>query len=425
MAVSFLKNASAGDLAADPTPSYRAAWAQAITNQQLGITAVSGMPSVAALFPPETPNAFLLMAQITGYVYADNYWTGVNMAWQPLSAAMQIGMQWGQPDCDAAAQTAFQTWAGIFLRKSLYDVGTIPYPAGDFTASPDTLTNGTYQLPVGALVQQWSTVWWNVAAGGMANYVYTRGANLNFNAPIPETEVTMFITQAGFNIPPSSWQQLYTSDLQPTLPLSDPTGKPSLDIGARGALAKAFIWYPPSNYTHYCGISVAKTPFFTNHPLAVVGNWDSQTWLVHNGAAAWHNFSNAISNSVALRFHNQDDRPERFAFEAHGRVPVGTKISLSSYDPDHAATVSGAAKISHHERYAVAEGTFPANYAGDIVLDFDVPGHELLPAGASIDVRMIWIVEPGHPHYADAVEQFGQSNGAIRVPLGNYTLVGA
>jgi hypothetical protein len=412
-----------------PTPSIAAAWAQAATNKSSGINAVAGMPLIQPLIPPNV-DAFLTMAQIVGYVYADNYWNGMQMVPGLLATDMVAGTGWGLPDCQQAAATAFATWAGFYVRKNADDNGEIPYTGQNFCESPSIVANGPYAIPLPALLQNWDGNWWNIAVGGQPNVLYTRGQVSNFHTPIQNAVVRMFVSDAGFNVSPTSWQKLYTATFKSSAQLYAIDGQTStLNNGDQAANADPMVWYPPTNYVHFCGIAAVGTEFFTNDPLLTpVGNWSSATWLVSNGAAAWHNLTNQTDRSIALAFHNQDDRPERFAFEAHAtNVPSGTTVTLTS---DHAALAQPVTKqgtIAREQRTVVAEGTFPAKFEGHVNVDIDVPGRELLPHGASVDVRMYWLLEPGHPNHADAVERYGVAAGGngVRVPLGNYTILGA
>jgi hypothetical protein len=240
----------------------------------------------------------------------------------------------------------------------------------------------------------------------------------------------MYYSDAGFNPPPSSWVKLYTfGNNSETAPLLGMTPGP-VQVGGRvangGADNEAFQLKVPGT-GHYCAIAVAGTEFFTNNPSDSGTNWDSVEWLTNNGAAGWHNINTSVAKEETLKFYNQDSSPEHFIFEAHAsKVPAGTTISLGFEDKKLAGgSPTQSAKISNQYQVVTTEANVPANYSGNLVVGID----KALPAGASVETRLLWVLPSGHRNYQQAVDHLGatdasRKNDAVRVQLGNFTLIG-
>jgi len=177
---------------------------------------------------------------------------------------------------------------------------------------------------------------------------------------------------------------------------------------------------------------VAGTEYFTNNPLTQTGNWDSQAWLNCNGAAGWHNVDVSKANAAVLKFYNQDGVPERFVFEAHcHNLPPGTVVALESADAALRQVLwvrsVKSVKAYHH---VSTDAVLPPRYAGELSVHFDVPGGKPLPANASVEIRMSWVLPLGHEHYADALSQLGDTRSGplgqtVRLRMGSFTFVGA
>lgn len=413
--------------------SYNPAWDVAL--QYFNQNPQDDIGAIQAVFDSMPPGATLtLLATIIGAIYADTYWTGIQMSPAHLSASLQQAQGWSPADCDRAAQNAFSSWHGMLARANFGSVGEIP-KSGALTASPDALCNTAGALTPTQLLTMWNSTFFQQPVVGK-NFCYGRAQSVNIPLPIQQPQLQMFITDAGFNSPPSSWIKLFTfGSKSVTAPMQGTQAGPVTAGGraANGIAAQgkdAFI-FEPAGAGHYCLLAVVSTEFFTNNPLEQIGNWSSQTWISYNGAAGWCNLNVQSDNEAVLKFYNQDGRAEMFAFEAHCvNVPAGTMVSLTSTDASLADEItSGSVKVISDYQVVGTEGVVPANYAGDLAVRIDTPGGGLLPAGASVEVRMLWVLEHGHTYYAPATERLGAYREAslgqtLRVPMGDFTFVG-
>lgn len=407
-------------LEADPLPSIQAMWDQTIKYHQQGMAATTAMQLIwMNRCPQATPDD---LAKIFSAVYADTYWAQTYMDQGLMASIMSMTTGLSMDVCKAAAKNAFSVWCGILVRKNFSDFGTIPVQ-GNLTFSPDVVRNGP--LTRLTLIQKWSDYIWN--PGG---YCYTRGQNLGFQGSIKNAMVRMFYTDLGFICPPTSWNIMYTQDNEIWSPLQGITPGP-LKMGERAA-SGAFI-FSPAAIGHFCLISVVSTEFFKNDPTTIPpGNWNSYQWITNNGAAGWHNTDVNTAADTVLKFYNQDGRPETFVFEAHCyNVPVGTKVALKCRDPGADELDSGEVNIIHKQYQLVSiEAEVPANYKGDLLVRIKGPGGKLLPAGASVVVRQLWLLEHGHKYYLKAAKMLDahdavNASQVIRVPMGNCTIYGA
>lgn len=405
--------------------TYDQAWDVAVKCQKDGLGDIQAIQKVWNFMPP--PATLRSLATIIGAIYADSYWVRTRMDYTILSASLQQAGGWNKYDCDQAAQIAFSNWYGLLVRNDFSNVGQIP-KQGVLTNSPDVLCNGSGPLDPSLMLGKWNSRFYNQVPG-TKNYTYGRVQSVNIPVNIQQPTLRMFATDAGFNQPPASWTVLYTFDGQNTSPLQGIQPGP-LSAGARAANTSAFN-FQPLGTGHYCLMAVAGTEFFTNNPLQGTGNWDSQAWINNNGAAGWHNFDTTSANEELLKFYNQDGRPEQFAFETHCiNLPAGTRVSLECNDVRLAqAIASGPVTVAHDYQVVSVESEVPANFASDLVVRFATPDGKPLPAVASIEVRMLWILHHGHTHYDQAVEHLGAHRAAaaaqpVRLQMGNYTFVG-
>ena len=412
------------------TSPFAAAWAVAVTEQSAGTAAPQAMYDIYQKFPPGTHGSKALqMAKICGYVWADTYWTGIQMDPASLASDMTSAMHWDAGDCALAATTAFQAWAGIFVRKSVEDVGTIPYPAQDFCASPDAVCNGNDTLHFAQLLNNWD-LYANQAVPEDHNYLYARAQVINFGAPIPSTTTAMYISPGGFNVGPQSWQ-VCTPPADTALTLAD--GKTTvLNNGDHAAVKTdannvAFQWEDPSSQ-HFCAVSVVSTPFFTRGDpiLSIASNWNSATWAINNGAAGWNNLFSQSSPVTLLRFDNQDTSSERFVFRAEtSGVPAGTRIALAVDDDTLPAPISATGIVGSDGSVVTAAGVIPPRYQGRLKVTVHVPGShgDLLPAGARVHVRLLWEIPAGHNRHFEAFVRFGGARSAPQhFPLGDVVI---
>lgn len=410
----------------DPNQKYWDLGRQYFINQDSATTAIQTLWNA---MPP--PASLGLLATIIGALYGDTYWATTKFSADSLSADLQAALGINKPDCDRAAATAFSRWFGLLARGNMGDSGNQIPRSDALTASPDVIVNGVATLTVEQLVRLWN-VYVYTPQPGLKNNTYGRAASANIQVPITAPVLRMFFSDAGFNPPPTSWIQMFTFDGLATSTLQGFGVAPGpIAPGTRIASTDSFAFSPPGT-GHYCLISVVGTEYFTNNPLTQTGNWDTQEWMHCNGAAGWHNVDVSKSNAAVLKLYNQDSVPERFVFEAHGRnLPQGTVVSMESTDPAlrQVLSVRGDKTTKAYEQIR-AEAVLPSSYAGELAVQFDVPGGKPLPPDASVEVRMCWVLPQGHPHYVQAAEQLRDTASAllgraILLPMGSFTFVGA
>lgn len=368
------------------------------------------------------------IANVCSGVYADTYWNITFMDSSFLSKSLQQALALSAPLADSYAKNAISQWRGILSRKNISDIGRIP-TSDDFTQSIDIVCNQNTPIQTDALINNWNSRYWQTPQVGK-NYVYIRCANVQFLDPITEPVAQMFYSTGGFNQPPTSWIQCLTTDDNQESPIQLLGGKPGpMPLGTRG-VSGAFSLEPATN-DHICVIGAISSEFFTkNQPKNIpLGNWNSYTYITHNGAAAWHNFDPQNDIIDRLHFYNQDETPETFAFIATCQnVPVGSKISLSSDDKTLAFT-SGAVEVRQSSQTIRKTVTLPGNYKGELKVRLEDPKGNLLPAAASVEIKMVWILNPGHKTYAAAAALPANihsyiAHADIELPLGTFTLSG-
>lgn len=400
-------------------------WDKALDCFNNGFTSTQAIQAVWQIMPP--PGSLTLLATVIGAIYADTYWNIIKLDPTLLAADLHAAIGQNQSDCNKAAGIAFQKWYGLLVRANFGDSGFIP-KSDPVTASPDVVVNGQVTLTVQQLISMWNQYDYGPVQG--KNNTYGRAQSVNIQVPIHQPVLRMFFSDAGFNPPPQSWIELFTfTGSSSTSAMQGMVAGP-IGVGEKCANVDSFSFTPPGD-GHYCVIAVAGTEFFTNNPLDQTGNWDTQTWIHSNGAAGWHNVDKSNSNEESLKFYNQDSRPERFVFEAHcANVPEGTKVSLECSDGRLAYPIaSGVVKISKGYQVVSTEAELPPNFAGTLKLRYETPNDGLLPEGASIDVRMGWIIPQGHARYFDAAKQTGDLGSyalarPITIGMGNYAFIG-
>ncbi|MDF2192781.1 hypothetical protein [Paraflavitalea sp. CAU 1676] len=369
------------------------------------------------------------ISNVVGAVFGATYWSGLQMDYTILSKSLVQGLGIDRGLADQLAQNSFQQWRGMLCRKNIADVGIIPTP-GSYTESLDIVCNENTPLQPQQLIENWNNEFWKTPQIGK-NYIYTRTQNLGFLGDITPT-VQMFYTTGGFNQPPSSWIQCFTESGSKThgdvILLN---GKPgAMGQGVRGA-SEAFF-FNPTSADHVCVIAVVSYDFFDdNNPLNLKpGNWNSQTWITHNGAAAWHNTDPQKKAEESFKFYNQDGTEEKFAFQVNCRnVPVGSTIQLRN-DDSAAKFDTGVIEIGNESQHIEKIVTLPAYYKGDLKVKIQGPDGKLLPTHAAVEISMAWIVEHGHRRYMDAAAQ-RKDFAALRnvqdifLPLGSFTITGS
>lgn len=369
------------------------------------------------------------IANVVSAVYGDTYWTGVQMDYTILSKSLVQSLGIDRSIADEYSKAAFSQWRGILCRKNIYDIGIIPTP-GSYTESLDIVCNENTPLQPQQLIENWNNEFWKTPVVGK-NYIYARAQNMAFLGDI-KPKVQMFYTTGGFNQPPSSWIQCYTEKGQSSegdILLLD--GKPGpMSQGVRGA-SEAFFFNATSQ-DHVCVIAVLNYEFFeSNDPLKISpGNWNSQTWITHNGAAAWHNVDPQKQAEETLAFYNQDGKEEKFAFLVQCRnVPIGSKISLRNDDPE-AKFNTGIIEIGNESQHIEKIVKLPAYYKGDLKIKLQGPDGKLLPAHSAVEIKMAWVLEHGHRRYISAVNQLkafdtGRNAQDVYLSVGSFTFTGS
>lgn len=408
-------------------------WKVCIDDLAKGVPSVMAIQDVYAALPP--PALLDTVAIIVGSVYGDTYWQNTQMSVQALSRDLQ-GAGFGQQAADSSASKAFANWRGLFMRKDVNDIGAIPYQGASPSNSVDIVCNQGGQLTRSTLLNRWNEQFWDYATVGK-NFVYARGTSINFPAKIAvgpavagKALAAMYFSDAGFNIPPTSWHECLTLGGKQTMPLETTPIEPQ----ARWVCSTSdpFIFQPPTT-GHYCLVAVVQSEFFANDPTKIDpgSNWSSWTWLTYNGAAAWHNIDAQRAAVTRLKYYNLDGRPERFIFEAQcDRLPAGTTVALRCAEPQLAGQLAMApAKIQGDHQVIRAEALVPAGHAGELEVHITTPDGKLLPAGAAVDVRMLWVLEHGHTRYADACAATGAVSQTLhaqplQLGMGNFTILG-
>ncbi len=417
-----------------PINTLQEMWNAAISYQQAGVFDTTAMYNIYQLMNPRL--TYQDIANVFSGVYADNYWNIVKMDYTILSKNMQSALALSQAVADNCSINAMKQWRGILCRKNKNDTGIIPVQ-GNYTESIDIVCNNNTEIPPQALIENWNSVYWQTPQVGK-NYVYSRCQNVAFQGDLSisgdttktQPVVLMFYTDGGFNQPPTSWQQLFTAaDPNQTngkVVLKD--GKPGpMPNGTRG-VSEAFFFSPTSS-NHVCIIAVVSDSFFSNPLNVSQGNWNSNTWITCNGAAAWHNVDPQQKSEEKLAFYNQDGSSEEFTFIANCRnVPVGSKISLKSIDPK-VPFDSGLIEIHHSTQSIEQQVTLPAYYKGQLIVTMMDPKGNLLPANSAIEISMNWRLKKGHKDYAKASYRLGATekslnNEELSLHLGSYTFEG-
>ena len=238
----------------------------------------------------------------------------------------------------------------------------------------------------------------------------------------------MYYTTGGFNQPPSSWLQLTTTDgvnLDGKVVLLSGVPGP-MPEGMRGC-SESFSFNPTST-DHVCLIGTVATDYFSN-PKSADSNWNSSTWITHNGAGAWKNVNPQQGVSNTLVFYNQDGSQENFVFKVQSRnIPKGAKIRLQSKDKSLAFD-TGAITVNNNSSNHEFPISLPANYKGELIVDMEDADGNMLPANAVVHIDMFWRLSKGHRQYAAATQLYNaheRSNNFENhdLILGSYTLTG-
>ena len=405
--------------AANPNQQY---WDLGLSCFNEGQTATATMQALYnAWLPPFNLN---LLAAIVGALYGDTYWARTRMDRDLMAYNLQAALGMNPADCQKAANFAFSKWYGLQVRANMSDQGQIPRDS-NVTNSPDVVVNGQAPLSVQQLINLWNVYTWDLAPG-LKNYAYGRAQSLNIQLPITAPVLRMYYSDAGFNPPPSSWVKLFTfTGSSETSPLQGVNAGP-IPVGGRSANVNAFGLNVPGS-GHYCAISVAGSEFFTNNPSDSGGNWDSYEWITNDGAAGWHNIDVSTGKEETL---NSITRMPPRSISSSRRIPARClrelEISLGFEDRKLAGAIRTVGQNLQQLRSCHHRGGSPAHYTGNLVIQL---GGKPLPAGASIDCRLLWALPSTHKNYLQAVAHLGdtravQRHEAVRVQLGNFTFIG-
>lgn len=403
-------------------------WNAAIAFQAQGVYDTDAMYQIFQAMNPKL--TIQNIATVCSGVYADTYWNTnlLDPALLAKSLVQALGVSQGL--AGTYASNAVQQWSGILSRKNINDVGQIPV-VGDYTGSLDIVCNQNTPIDPGQLIANWNDEYWKQPAVGK-NFVYARVQNTCFNGPISKAQVQMFYSTGGFNQPPSSWIQCFTvvGD-KPMGNVVNQSGQVGpLNWGDRGC-SEAF-YFTPLSTDHVCVISATVSEFFsTNNPKQIQpGNWNSYTWITHNGAAAWHNVDPQVKAEASLAFYNQDGSDEVFRFSLNCRnVPAGSTIRLRSDDPGLKFD-SGDVVVGHAAQSLQQTVTVPAYHQGKLLVKLTDPSGQLLPATAAVEVAMEWVLPQGHAQYVEAAKlgralsQF-QAQQPLALNMGTFTILGS
>ncbi len=398
-----------------------------------------GIPDTSAMYKVYTRMVATLTYQdisnVFSGVYANKYWNVNLMDYTTLSKSLQSALAITPSSlADTYAKNALSQWRGILTRKTTADIGQIPV-TGSVTASIDIVCNNSTELLPEQLIQNWNSTFWQYPQVGK-NYVYTRCQNANFFGDLSNSESTpimptvhMYYTTGGFNQPPSSWLQLTTTNgtnLDGQVILLDGTPGP-MPQGTRGCSESFF--FNPTSTDHVCLIATVGTDYFSN-PKNVDSNWNSSTWITHNGAGAWKNVNPQQGIQNSLSFYNQDGSKEDFAFKIQCQnVPKGSRISFKSTDKSLGLDSGYITVNSHSANYELAVN-LPANYKGELIVSMEDPNGNMLPANAAIHIDMYWRLSKGHKQYAPSITLYNAQEKSNNFEdhdliVGSYTLTGS
>jgi len=417
-----LKNGSLSSSSSIRTIS--ALWKATIEYQEDGVFDSTAIYELRRRCNPRIANRDIF--NVISAVYADEYWDVIKMSPSILAKRIvQSGVIKYYEEALKAAQDAMSQWRGILCRKNLSDTGHIP-SIGSYSKSIDIVCNGDTELIPAQLIENWNSAFWKEPKVGK-NFIYVRVQNKDFVGGL-DGIVTMFYTEGGFNQPPSSWIQCYTSEgnkREGSILLLEGE-KGLLNKGERG-VSEAFFFNPTST-EHVCVIAAIKDQFFKkNDPTKISSNWDSTIWITHNAAAAWHNYDPQKSQVTKLKVYNQDGIKEKFLLKGECRnVPKGYTISLKTED---GIINSGEVVVYENNQFIETGFELPGYYNGFVDVEIKGPKGELLPQESALELTLLWELPKGHSCYFKAVEVFNElkatkNESAIFTSLGSYTIIG-
>lgn len=376
------------------------------------------------------------ISDVFSAVYATTYWNVICMDCEKLSRSLMSVIGLTTREAEVIAEKSLSQWRGIYIRDNNGDTGHIPKKMASPYNSIDIVCNGNIAIQPSLLIQKWDTRIWQTPKVGK-NYVYTRCQNLGFFGNLSSVDlkypvVKMFVTDIGFNLPPTSWIQLPTVSNK-----AKTTGEVVLINGVPGPMNEGTIgcseafFFSPTSTDPVCIIGTIGTAFFTNTLHNLGSNWNTATWITHNGAVAIHNAGPfpRQGKEVRLKFYNQDDTSENFAFKIYCRnVPVGLKIILKCENKKIRLN-SGLITVIKPSFEFVLPVTLPANYKGELIVSMENPGNKKLPDNASVQIDMVWNLTKGHKQFPIAMALYNahkKSNNFEDHDLivGSYTLTG-
>lgn len=357
----------------------------------------------------QTPLTIQDVSDVFSAVYADTYWDVDRMNCKKLSNSLLDVIDLTMKEAGDIAKKSLSQWRGILIRNNGGDIGHIPEATSAYN-SIDIICNGNTEIEPSMLIEKWDARIWQTPQVGK-NYVYTRCQNFDFFGNLSNVElkypvVKMFSTDAGFNLPPTSWIQLPT-----VMDMTKITGEVVLVNGNSGPInegtcgcSEAFFFNPVSP-DPVCIIGTIGTKFFTNTLNNLGGNWNTAIWINYNGAAAIHNAEPLPQQGkeIKLMFYNQDDTIENFAFKIYCRnVPLGFKIFLKCEDKKIQLN-SGLITVIESSFEFVLPVTLPANYKDELIVSMENLDNKMLPDNASVQIDMVWNLTKEHKQFPIAI----------------------
>lgn len=402
-------------------------WNAAVEHHTIGNYDTDAISDIKRRMNPKL--TFQDIANVCAGVFADTYWNNCFLDFNFLSKSLIQSIGIDKSSADSYAQNAMQQWRGILCRKNIADIGTIPTRDG-YTQSIDIVCNQNTPLNADDLIENWNNQFWGTPQVGK-NYTYVRCANTQFLGSIDNLNVEMFYSTGGFNQPPTSWIQCLTAaNGSPQGKVLLLGGKPGpMSSGDRG-VSEAFMFNPASP-DHVCVIASITSNFFKkNNPKSISSNnWDSNTYITHNGASAWHNFDPQKSIESSLVFFNQDGSHEDFSFSVNCRnVPVGSIIGIKCIDPK-CSFDSGLIEITRSSQQIEQHFTMPPHFKGNLIVTMKDRDGNMLPNNAAVQIDLSWNLNKGHKCYRRATSlhnavDIAVNSETISLNMGSFTLTG-
>jgi len=268
----------------------------------------------------------------------------------------------------------------IFIRDSLSDQGTVPYPPG-YEMCPDlipkvspisagevpTKLTSTYSEDIGENLEE-----------GQLNYIYLRAKNLSGEARTGT--ITLYYCTEATYLHSSMW----VNNVIGSKPIS----------GAAGAVLycpQPFEWTPPSGEGGYCLVGVVSTP---QHPNTVpTMDTVNQWWAWVQGTAGVANRNVHLVNNIPntgsqwmLQLANPDTAAHLQVVQVTGTgIPSGSTASIYCSSPDAQPPINTGMQQFGETSPVIASSVLPAGFSERMVISFQPPG--AFPTGAHVIVK--------------------------------------